>query len=124
MRAFCGWDEDYYNVPSEPPNSTYLSTLQRLRSWHTKAGLPFAYYQLDSWMYPKGSKGGMLEVRRPALMLARGSLPSLTAAPSRECVSRAHAVGCRPRRRPRWRLGGHRTGGRHASGCSLSVVEC
>ncbi len=41
------------------PGKDYETTMLDLRASHARSGLPFAYYQLDSWWYYKGKDGGV-----------------------------------------------------------------
>jgi hypothetical protein len=46
----------YYN-----PNGTYADTLVRVVDSAREIGLPLQWLALDSWWYPKGAAGGVLE---------------------------------------------------------------
>ncbi|MBV9850127.1 MAG: hypothetical protein JO250_10680 [Armatimonadetes bacterium] len=48
----------YYYYHTEP-RKNYEETLRDMRADHVRAGIPFHYYQLDSWWYFKGPDGGV-----------------------------------------------------------------
>lgn len=67
---------DYYHT-TRNNTATYEETFSDLRARHKALALPYAYYQLDSYFYPKGKEHGMIEWTGNPDMFPTGGLPGL-----------------------------------------------
>ena len=52
-------DNGAYYYYHTVPDKNYEKTLADVHAYNVKEGLPFNYYQLDSWWYPKGPSKGV-----------------------------------------------------------------